>query len=64
MGQSMMTVMAGFAVVFVAGLSVGWAQQATVTLVSPKEPGSSVTPPPVDSPDGGFVVVIHTVVPA
>jgi len=27
-------------------------------------PASSVTPPPVDSPDGRFVVVIHTVVPA
>src|SRR5574337_1348477 len=33
----MTLIMTGFAVVFVAGLSVGWAQQATVKLVSPKD---------------------------
>ncbi|MGB4782084.1 hypothetical protein, partial [Candidatus Methylomirabilis sp.] len=37
MRKSMTSMMTGFAVVFVAGLSVGWAQQATVTLVSPKD---------------------------
>ncbi|MBZ0160585.1 MAG: hypothetical protein K8G79_10700 [bacterium] len=37
MGKSMTSMITGFAVVFVAGLSVGWAQQATVTLVSPKD---------------------------
>jgi hypothetical protein len=37
MRKSMTSIMTGFAVVFVAGLSVGWAQQATVTLVSPKD---------------------------
>lgn len=36
MGKSMTSIITGFAVMFVAGLSVGWAQQATVTLVSPK----------------------------
>ena len=37
MGKSMMAMMTGFAVVFVAGLSIGWAQQATVKLLSPKD---------------------------
>src|SRR4030067_626393 len=37
MGKLMTSMMTGFAVIFVAGLSVGWAQQATVTLVSPKD---------------------------
>ncbi|MBZ0170624.1 hypothetical protein MELA_01438 [Candidatus Methylomirabilis lanthanidiphila] len=37
MGKSMMSMMTGLAVVFVAGLSVGWAQQATVKLLSPKD---------------------------
>ncbi|MDD5560179.1 Ig-like domain-containing protein [Candidatus Methylomirabilis sp.] len=37
MGKLMTSMMTGFAVMFVAGLSVGWAQQATVTLVSPKD---------------------------
>lgn len=37
MGKLMASMMTGFAVVFVAGLSVGWAQQATVKLLSPKD---------------------------
>ena len=37
MGKSIASIIAGFTVVFVSGLSVGWAQQATVTLVSPKD---------------------------
>ncbi|HWQ68505.1 MAG TPA: hypothetical protein VN494_00895 [Patescibacteria group bacterium] len=43
MGKLMTAMMTGFAVVFVAGLSVGWAQQATVTLVSPKD-GEAIGP--------------------
>jgi hypothetical protein len=43
MGKLMTSMMTGFAVVFVAGLSVGWAQQATVTLVSPKD-GAAMGP--------------------
>jgi len=39
----MTSMMTGFAVVCVAGLSVGWAQQATVTLVSPKD-GDAIGP--------------------
>lgn len=37
MGKSMMSIITGIAVVFVTGLSVAWAQQPTVTLVSPKD---------------------------
>jgi hypothetical protein len=37
MGKLITSMMTGLAVVFVAGLSVGWAQQATVTLLSPKD---------------------------
>ncbi len=37
MGKSITSMITGFVVVFVVGLSVGWAQQATVTLVSPKD---------------------------
>src|SRR5574337_50821 len=37
MGKSITSVIAGLAVFFVAGLSVGWAQQATVKLLSPKD---------------------------
>ena len=37
MGKLMTSMMAGLAIVFVAGLSVGWAQQATVKLLSPKD---------------------------
>ena len=37
MRKSMTSMMTGFAVMFVAGLSVGWAQQTTVKLVSPKD---------------------------
>ena len=43
MGKSMTSIMTGFAVVCVAGLSVGWAQQATVTLLSPKD-GDAIGP--------------------
>jgi len=43
MGKSMTSMMTGFVVVCVAGLSVGWAQQATVTLVSPKD-GEAIGP--------------------
>lgn len=39
MGKLMASMMTGFAVVFVAGLSVGWAQQAAVKLLSPKDGG-------------------------
>lgn len=37
MGKLMMSMITGLAVVFVVGLSVGRAQQATVKLVSPKD---------------------------
>jgi hypothetical protein len=37
MGKSMTSMVTGVAVIFVAGLSIGWAQQAAVTLVSPKD---------------------------
>ena len=43
MRKSMTSTMTGFAVIFVAGLSVGWAQQATVTLMSPKD-GDAIGP--------------------
>ena len=43
MGKLMMSMMTGFVVVFVAGLSVGWAQPATVTLLSPKD-GEAIGP--------------------
>ena len=43
MGKSMMSMMTGLAVIFVAGLSVGWAQQATVKLLSPKD-GETIGP--------------------
>ncbi|MCZ7624741.1 MAG: hypothetical protein C3F12_03315 [Candidatus Methylomirabilota bacterium] len=37
MGRSITSMMAVFAVILVAGLSVGWGQQATVKLLSPKD---------------------------
>ncbi|WP_337288449.1 hypothetical protein [Candidatus Methylomirabilis sp.] len=37
MRKSIASIVTGLAVVFVAGLSVGWAQQATVKLLSPKD---------------------------
>ncbi|CBE69758.1 MAG: hypothetical protein F9K13_11315 [Candidatus Methylomirabilis oxygeniifera] len=43
MGKSMASMITGLVVVFVAGLSIGWAQQATVTLVSPKD-GDTIGP--------------------
>lgn len=43
MGKLMTSMMTGFAVVFVAGFSVGWAQQATVKLLSPKD-GETIGP--------------------
>lgn len=43
MGKLMASMITGFVVVFVAGLSVGLAQQATVTLVSPKD-GEAIGP--------------------
>ncbi len=43
MGKLMASMITGFAMVFVTGLSVGWTQQATVTLVSPKD-GDTIGP--------------------
>ena len=43
MRKSIASIVTGLAVVFVAGLSVGWAQQATVTLLSPKD-GEAIGP--------------------
>jgi hypothetical protein len=43
MGKSITSMMTGVAVIFIAGLSVSWAQQATVTLVSPKD-GDAIGP--------------------
>jgi hypothetical protein len=43
MGKSMTSMITGFAVVFVAGLSIGWAQEATVKLLSPKD-GEAIGP--------------------
>ncbi|MDE2058163.1 MAG: hypothetical protein KGL31_12520 [candidate division NC10 bacterium] len=44
MGKLMTSIMTGVAMVFVAGLSIGWAQQqATVKLVSPKD-GEAIGP--------------------
>lgn len=43
MRKSIASIVTGLAVVFIAGLSVGWAQQATVKLLSPKD-GEAVGP--------------------
>jgi len=43
MRKSIASIVTGLAVVFVAGLSVGWAQQATVKLLSPKD-GEAIGP--------------------
>ncbi len=43
MRKSIASIVTGLAVVFVAGLSVGWAQQAAVKLLSPKD-GEAVGP--------------------
>lgn len=43
MGKSIASIVAGLALLFVVGLSVGWAQQATVKLMSPKD-GEAVGP--------------------
>ena len=43
MRKSIVSIVTGLAVVFVAGLSVGWAQQATVKLLSPKD-GEAIGP--------------------
>ncbi len=37
MGKSIASIVAGLLLLFVAGLSVGWAQEATVKLLSPRE---------------------------
>ena len=37
MGKSFASIVAGLALLFVVGPAVGWAQQATVKLVSPKD---------------------------
>lgn len=43
MRKSIASIVTGLAVVFVAGLSVGWAQQASVKLLSPKD-GEAIGP--------------------
>lgn len=43
MEKSITSIVAGLALLFVVSLSVGWAQQATVNLLSPKE-GEAVGP--------------------
>jgi hypothetical protein len=43
MRKSIASIVTGLAVVFVAGLSVGWAQPATVKLLSPKD-GEAIGP--------------------
>lgn len=43
MGKTMTSIMTGLAVILVAGLSVGWAQEATVKLLSPKD-GEAIGP--------------------
>lgn len=37
MGKSIASIVAGFVVMLVAGLTVGWAEQASVKLLSPKD---------------------------
>jgi hypothetical protein len=43
MGKSIASIVAGLLLLFVAGLSVGWAQEATVKLLSPRD-GEAVGP--------------------
>jgi hypothetical protein len=55
MGKSMTSMMTGLAVIFIAGLSVGWAQEATVKLLSPKDgevtvSGSAAPTTPLSAP--------------